>query len=66
MGEKERKNGVVKARKMRVGSWGKNKSESKREMKVIQKQEAHPAKWMSLRDKNKNTTKSFRYCSFLL
>jgi hypothetical protein len=33
----------------RVGSWGKNKSESKREMKVIQKQEAHPAKWMSLK-----------------
>ena len=37
MGEKERKNGGVKARKMRVGSRGKKK------------QEAHPAKWMSLK-----------------
>jgi hypothetical protein len=41
LGEKERKNGGVKARGKRVGSWGKKK--------VIQKQEAHPAKWMSLK-----------------
>ena len=46
--------GGLEGNDKRVGSRGKKK------------QEAHPAKWMSLRDKNKNIAKSFRYCSFLL
>jgi hypothetical protein len=32
-----------------LGVGGRNKSENKREKRVIEKKEAHPAKWMSLK-----------------